>query len=120
MKLNKLDNKLIKLTTTDDEIFEGICTYNSREYSYHEFGTDEECIQIINILFYKSYIKTIEVIDEFTTKYTKLEELIVEDGIDEILEVLEDEIERDRLINYIKDKKKELYNEVKERIQLDE
>ena len=31
MKLNKLDNKLIKLTTTDDEIFEGICTYNSRE-----------------------------------------------------------------------------------------
>lgn len=61
MKLKIYDNKLIKLITTDNDVFEGICTYHSREYSNHEYGKDEECIEIINVLFYKGYIKSIEV-----------------------------------------------------------
>ena len=116
MKLNKYDNKLVKIVTIDVEIFEGIADYNSKDYCYHEFGRDEECLQIVNVLFFDDYIKEIKIIDNFTTKYSKLEEFIVEDGIDEIIEVIEeDDIYKERIINYIKDNNLDIINELKER-----
>ena len=120
MKLNKYDNKLVKIVTIDDEIFEGVADYNSKDYCYHEFGRDKECLQIVNVLFFDDYIKEIKIIDNFTTKYSKLEEFIVEDGIPAIIEAIEeDDIYKERIIKFIKDNKIELIKELKERRVID-
>lgn len=110
MKLRKYENKCVKIVTTYEETFEGICTYNDEEYSEHEFGRKEECLQIENFLFYKNYIKEIHDLEnnkgpygKFTQPYGKLEELTVEDGIDSIKDILfsEEEEHAYRLLSYI-------------------
>lgn len=105
MKLAKYDNKLIRLTTNLDEIFEGICYFNSKDYTYHEFGVNEESLQIICFLFYKSDIKKIELIDSFSDKYGYLEKLTVESGYDLIDEFFscEENVHIKRLLLYMID-----------------
>ena len=46
MKLNKFDNKKVKIECIDGNTYEGLCSYNSLDYNFHEFGRDEECLQI--------------------------------------------------------------------------
>jgi hypothetical protein len=46
MRLNKYDDKCIKIIDIFGNIYEGNCTYCCREYNLHEFGRDEECLQI--------------------------------------------------------------------------
>jgi hypothetical protein len=105
LKLSKCDNKLVKIKCTNEEIIEGICIYNNEEYNEHEFGRKEEGIQIENFLFYKTDIKKIEIIDEFSSDYGTLEELIVKEGIDSISDVLygEEDIHVYRLLRYLND-----------------
>ena len=91
MNLSKLDDKMVRIEDTDGGIYEGICMHNSREYNYHEYGRDEEGLEMDNILFYKSYIKKAKKINEFSAEYGKLEELVVESGMDIIDEVLNSE-----------------------------
>ena len=107
MNLKKYDNKYIRIIDTDDTEFEGLCSYNNKEFNDVEYGRNEDSLQILNIMFYKSFIKTIEVIDNFSNKeYGNLEKLVIESGIDFIEDALEseDQIHVDRLILCINNK----------------
>ena len=106
MNLKKYDNKLVRITDIDDNQYEGICTYNNEEFNECEFGTDEESLDIICIKFYKSNIKNVEIIKEFSREYGELEELITSFGDDLIEEVFDSEEDEHiyRLLKYIKDK----------------
>ena len=103
--LKLYDNKLVKLND-GDRVYEGICSYYCEEYNYHEYGVEEESLQLGSIIFYKSSIKKIELIDNYTSKYGSLEELTIESGIDLIDEVFESENNDHiyRLLLCIKDK----------------
>ena len=116
MKLSKYDDKKVKINNT----YEGIALYNSHDYCYHEFGRDEDSLQLGCTLFYKSYIDSIEVIDDYSSPYGKLEEEVFEDGIsliDEILSSEEDDYVY-RLLLCIKDHidkiDDEILNKIKE------
>lgn len=108
MNLKKYDNKCVRIIDTDDNIFEGNCIFNSREYNEHEYGMNEDSLQILNISFYKSYIKSIEILKELRKdEYTMLEELIVnsdKDFLDDALDMC-NEIEKERLMLCINNKK---------------
>ena len=108
MNLSKYDNKCIQLTDFKDDIYEGYCRHNSKDYTYHEFGVEEESVQITCVLFYKSQIKKIKSLEnnrglygKFTSKYGKLEEVIVEGGADLVEEILDSE-EEEHLLRTIK------------------
>ena len=109
MTLKKYDNKCVRIIDTDDNVFEGNCIFNSKEYNEHEYGMNEYSLQILNISFYKSYIKSIEILKELRNdEYSMLEELIVDsdkDFLDDALEMC-DEVEKERLMLCIKDKNK--------------
>ena len=109
MTLKKYDNKCVRIIDTDDNVFEGNCIFNSKEYNEHEYGMNEDSLQILNISFYKSYIKSVEILKELRNdEYSMLEELIVDsdkDFLDDALEMC-DEVEKERLMLYIKDKNK--------------
>ncbi len=106
MNLKKYDNKCVRIIDTDDNIFEGNCIFNSKEYNEHEYGVDDESLQILDVLFYKSYIKSIELLKELKdNEYSMLEELIVnsdKDFIEDALEMCND-IEKARIMLCIKD-----------------
>lgn len=108
MNLKKYDNKCVRIIDTDDNIFEGNCIFNSKEYNEHEYGINEDSLQILNISFYKSYIKSIEILKELKKdEYTMLEELIVDsdkDFLDDALDMC-NEIEKERLMFCINNKK---------------
>jgi len=103
--LNKYDNKKIKLETIYGDTFEGIGYFYSREYNEHEYGVDEDSIVMSHIMTYESQIKNIEEIDGFSTDYGRLEEIVIEDGVDIIDEVFEsdDDIYIYRLLLCIED-----------------
>ena len=108
MNLKKYDNKCVRIIDTDDNIFEGNCIFNSKEYNEHEYGMNEDSLQILNISFYKSYIKSIEILKKLKKdEYTMLEELIVnsdKDFLDDALDMC-NEIEKERLMLCINNKK---------------
>ncbi len=110
--LKKYDNKKVRIQCIDGNTYEGLSEYNSKDYDYHEFGRDEESLQLMVYLFFKSDIKKIEIIDEYSDKYGLLEKEIVEDEIF-IEEVFESECNEDiyRLLLCIKDK----FNELKDK-----
>lgn len=108
MSLREYDNKCVRITDIDDNVFEGNCVFNDKEYNEHEYGRNEESLQILNIIFYESYIKNIEVLKELkNNEYGMLEELIVNSDIDFIEDALEmcNEVEKERLMLCIKDNK---------------
>ena len=57
MNLQKYDNKLIQIIDNQNNKYEGICEYYNQEYSFHEYGKDEDCLEIFGFLFYKKDIK---------------------------------------------------------------
>ncbi len=93
MTLRKYDNKLIQIIDKQGEVYEGICDYSSKDYCFHEYGKNEECLEIFNFLFFKENIKEIKCIDKFTEKYGTIEKLVVEDGIDSIDDAFESEMD---------------------------
>ena len=88
MSLEKYDNKYVKIVDINDDIYEGRAYYNSHEYNFHEFGCDEEGLQILNMLFYKNSIKSIRIIKKMHGFFGRVEEIIVSDGIETIEDVL--------------------------------
>ncbi len=58
-KLTDCDGKTVMLTTVWDEVFFGIASHLSRDYCFHEFGTEKEGIQIGMYVFYFEDIKSI-------------------------------------------------------------
>lgn len=107
MKLKKYDGKCVRIVDVFDDVFEGYCTYNSSEYNEHEYGREDDSLQILNIVFYEDIIKSIKIIDGFTTSYSKLEEAIAEDidCIEDVLLLGEDSDDEHiyRLLVYLKD-----------------
>lgn len=91
MKLNKYDNKCIKLYTKDGLAYEGICTYHNKDYIEHEYGFPYDALMMSSVLFCNDEINKIEVIDEFTDKYGLLEKTVVEAGVELVEDVLESE-----------------------------
>ena len=59
MNLKKYDDKCVQIKCVDGKTYEGICFYNSRDYCFHEFGRDEDCLQIMYTLFYQGDIEKI-------------------------------------------------------------
>ena len=92
MNLSKYDKKLVRITDKFNDIYEGICYYNSFEYNEHEYGVNEDSLEILQFSFYESIIKKVEEIDSID-KYGYIEKLIIEDDIDFIEDVLYSEEE---------------------------
>ena len=89
MKLSKFDGKRVRILTVWGDELDGICQHNSADYNFHEFGKDEEGLQLSCLLLYKSDIKRIKELKKgFPTPFGKLEEMTVEDDVDIIDEVL--------------------------------
>ena len=94
-ELKKFDGSYVSIRDVDGNVFEGCCTYNSREYNEHEFGIARPALQIANFLFTTSDIEKIESLEDhsgpygkFTTAYGLIEDLNFEDGPDCIDEEL--------------------------------
>ena len=95
MNLSMFDSTCVRITTVDGEVFEGLCSYCHEEYCEHEFGRPEPCLQMLSFLFFPCDIAQIASLEghsgphgRFSAPFGRLEELIVEDGIDSIKDVL--------------------------------
>ena len=51
--------KAVVLQTTDGELFYGIADHHSPDYCFHEFGVEEEAVQIGMYVFYKDDIQSV-------------------------------------------------------------
>ena len=98
MNLKKYDRKHIQIIDNDGTVYEGIGNYNDCEYCYHEYGRNEECLDIFSFLFYKSDIKKIRSLEnnnglygKFNEPYGVIEKIIVEEGMRSIEDALESE-----------------------------
>ena len=98
MDLNKFDGRCVRIITTSGEVFEGIVSYDDREYAFHEYGYDEEALRLTPIVFYKSEIKSVIILEDvngpfghYSEKYGLLERKCLEWGTDMIEEVLDSE-----------------------------
>ena len=71
--LKKYDNKIVRINCIDGKTYEGICSYNSKDYTFHEYGKNEESLEIFHFLFYNNDIKEINIIDNFSSNYGEIE-----------------------------------------------
>ena len=112
MKLSKFDLKCVRVTDIFGSVYEGYCVYNNKDYNESEYGKREESLQILNFIFYKSIIKSVESLESvntpyghFSNKYGNLEKEIVEEGkifVEDIVDY-EDDIHVYRVLLYIED-----------------
>ncbi|MBQ6389387.1 MAG: hypothetical protein IJH90_07145 [Mogibacterium sp.] len=112
MDLNKFDGKCVRITTTSGEVFEGVVSYDNREYAFHEYGHDEEALRLTPIVFYRNEIESVISLEDvngpfghYSEKYGLLERKCLEWGTDMIEEVLdsEDDIQILRMLACMKD-----------------
>ena len=61
--LKQLDGKWVRLTYCDDLVFEGLCELDDAEYCLHEYGREEDALNIDNWLFYFSDIQSAEAVE---------------------------------------------------------
>ena len=86
MDLKRYDGKCVRITDTRGCEYEGFCDYNSAEYCEHEFGSAEDCLQLVCVLFFERDISRIEILKEeghyggFSGPYGRLETEGAEDG----------------------------------------
>ena len=74
MNLKKYDNKCVRIKCIDGKIYEGICYYDFPDYCFHEYGKDEEAVEILHFLFYKSDIEKIESLEKVNGVYGRFSE----------------------------------------------
>ena len=60
MDILQYDNKHVRITIFDGSVYEGIVTHNSASYDGHEFGREEEGLQMPSLLIYKDDIQSVE------------------------------------------------------------
>lgn len=60
----RLDGRFVRLTMTDGSVFEGEAVHDCADYCFHEFGRDEEAVEIDHWLFYLSDIQALEPSEE--------------------------------------------------------
>ena len=56
--------QFVRLTMTDGTVFEGEAIHDPADYCFHEFGRDEEAVEIDHWLFYLSDIASLEPSEE--------------------------------------------------------
>ena len=117
MNLKKYDNKLLKIIDTNNKVFEGYSLFNSKEYNFHEYGVNEDSIQILDYIFYKSNIKKVDIIKEkeFNKSYSQIELTALEEGLDSVNELLDSD-NINRMINCINDNYDNLDNNYKKKL----
>ena len=92
MNFKKFDNKLVRIITIDDEVFEGYCSHSNIEFNECEFGINAETLDIENFKFKKDDIKTLAICrlilseDPNNEKIKELHDLIYEDVKDNYYE----------------------------------
>lgn len=103
MNLKKYDKKLVRITCIDGKIYEGFSIYNSPEYTFHEYGKNEESLEIFHFLFYEKDIKKIEIIDKFSKPFGEIEEETANDIdlLEQALDFDEDDVHVYRLLCYL-------------------
>lgn len=82
MDILQYDNKHVRITIFDGSVYEGIVTHNSASYDGHEFGREEEGLQMPSLLIYKDDIQSVESLEnredgpwgKFTGPFGRLEE----------------------------------------------
>ena len=109
LDLRDYDGKCVRIVGTDGEVFEGNCEHFSEAYSEHEFGREEDGLQMIDFLFYRNDIKSIRSLEDqegpyghFSGPYSSLEVMNAEDAdlVDEVL-LSEDDVHVLRMLNYL-------------------
>ena len=110
LDLSDYDGKCVRIVSIDGEVFEGYCEHFSEAYSEHEFGREEDGLQMVDFLFYRNDIKSIRSLEDqegpyglFSGPWSSLEVLNAEDGADLVDEVLlcEDDVHVLRMLNYL-------------------
>ncbi len=98
MELKRFDDKCVRILTASGESYEGIVSYCSREYVFHEYGVDQEAVNLTPMLVYQDDIVSIINLEDvdgpfghYSEKYGLLERKCLEWGTDMIEEVLESE-----------------------------
>ena len=61
--LKQLDGRWVRLTHCDDLVFEGLCELDDADYCLHEYGREEDALNIDNWLFYFSDIQSAEAVE---------------------------------------------------------
>ena len=61
--LKQLDGRWVRLTYCDDLVFEGLCELDDADYCLHEYGREEDALNIDNWLFYGSDVQRAEIVE---------------------------------------------------------
>ena len=98
MNLKQFDGKCVRIVTDWGEVFEGVASYDDREYAFHEYGRDQEALRLTPIIFFKNDIVRVISLEDvsgpfghYSEKYGLLEKKCLEWGTDMIEEVFESE-----------------------------
>ena len=98
MNLVKFDGKCVRIITTWGEVFEGVVSYDDKEYAFHEYGHNQEALRLTPIVFYKNDILSVISLEDvngpfghYSEKYGLLEKKCVEWGSGMIEEVFDSE-----------------------------
>ncbi len=98
MNLHQFDGKCVRITTAWGEVFEGVASYDGKEYAFHEYGHDQEALRLTPIVLYKDDIVSVISLEDvngpfghYSEKYGLLEKKCMEWGTDLIEEVFDSE-----------------------------
>ena len=112
MDLECYDGKCVRITTVWGEIFEGVVSYDDKEYAFHEYGREEEALHLVPILFFENDISNVISLEDvngpyghFSEKYGLLEMKCLLWGTDFIEEVFDSEDDEQilRMLDCMKD-----------------
>lgn len=106
MKLKNYDDKEVRITLKNGEVFEGACQWNDAEYNEYLVGHAEQGLAISGWLFYKSDIKKVEEItpkNPYNAPFGTIETEAVKDGYDTVEDALFSDEPRNvyRLLSYL-------------------
>lgn len=112
MNLRKYDGKCVRIITVSGEVYEGIVSFDDKEYAFHEYGRNQEALHLTPIVFYKDDILSVISLEDvnglfghYSEKYGLLEKQCLEWGTDLIEEILdsEDDVQIIRMLACMKD-----------------
>ena len=64
VELAAFDDRSVRITLSDGAVFDGLCRYDCAEYCLHEFGREEDALEIDGWLFYAGEIASVSVLSE--------------------------------------------------------
>ena len=63
-EMNRYDGKMVQITDTDGRKFTGIAETQSAEYCFHEYGREEDALEVCGFTVYASDVKEIRLLPE--------------------------------------------------------